>query len=99
MKINHYWPKCNLINGEWVDECIDSYWLECSYEEAEKYVFPYLIPEQIETSKRIWEQGKRKDFKKSDRFCFLVSKDSQLSYIYIVGIANFKRIVNILNVW
>lgn len=77
MKIKFYWPQCDLINGGWVKECIDSYWVECSYEEAENYVFPYLIPKQIKTSIMLWKQAKGVGYRGSDRLCFLVSKDAQ----------------------
>lgn len=78
MIIKLYWPDCNFFNGEWVSDVIDSYWVECTYEEAEKNVFPYLSPEQIENSKKNWEprESNNKDIGiETDRLCYLVSKD------------------------
>jgi len=78
LKIKLYWPKCNFLNNQWVDVEIDSYWVECAFEEAEKNVFPYLSLEQIEQSKRNWkpkEKGSKDIGIETDRLCYLVSKD------------------------
>lgn len=78
MKIKLYWPKCNFLNKQWVDDEVDSYWVECTFEEAETKVFPYLSLDQIEESKNNWEQ-KEIDSKnlriETDRLCYLISKD------------------------
>lgn len=78
MKIKLYWPNCKYINKQWTDCGMDSYWVECTYEEAEKWVFPYLSLEQLAESKRNWEP-KDKDLKdigfETDKLCFLISKD------------------------
>jgi hypothetical protein len=75
--IKLYWPECDFINNQWVGDRIDSYWVECTLEEAVENVFPYLLPEQIEASKNIWEpREKSKDIGiDTDRLCYLVSKD------------------------
>lgn len=78
MKIKLYWPKCNFVNKEWVNDEIDSFWVECTFEEAEKKIFPYLSPRQLEESRRNWEPRERdaKDIQiETDRLCYLVSKD------------------------
>ena len=80
MKIKLYWPKCNFLNMKWVDEEIDSYWVECTFEEAERNVFPYLSIDQIEQSKKHWEPKERgsKDIQiETHSLCYLVSKDLQ----------------------
>lgn len=78
MKIILYWPDCNLLDGQWVKDGIDSYWVECTYEEAKKSVFPYLSPDQIGNSKKYWDQrGSKNNDTNIDigRLCYLVSKD------------------------
>jgi hypothetical protein len=78
LKIKLYWPKCNFINKNWNEEGIDSYWLECTLEEAEKNVFPHLSKIQIEESKRNWEpkeKGTKDIVIGMDQLCYLVSKD------------------------
>ena len=79
MKIKLYWPKCDFINREWSDhKKIDSYWVESTYEEAVRYVFPYLNPKKIKNCEENWQLQKsgRKDLKKdADYLCFLISKD------------------------
>ncbi len=78
MNIKLYWPKCKFLNKQWVDEKIDSYWVECTFEEAERNVFPYLSIDQIEISKKNWEpkeKGSKDNGIETDRLCYLVSKD------------------------
>lgn len=62
MKIKLYWPSCNFLNRQWVKERIDLYWVECTFEEAERNVFPYLSLEQIEESKRNPYSGQWNDY-------------------------------------
>lgn len=78
LKIKLFWPQCKFINSDWVDEGIDSYWIQCTYEEAQKYVFPYLLPDQIEESKRKWKlrkKGSSEEQIETDFIYYLVSKD------------------------
>ena len=79
MKIKLYWPKCNYHNEQRVGGEIDSYWVECTFEEAERSIFPYLSPDQIELSKQNWEpkeKGSKDIGIDTDRLCYLVSKAS-----------------------
>lgn len=76
MKISLYWPNCQRINGKWSESGIDSYWTECTDEEAENIIFPYLTFEQIELSENFWQKGKARGGRiDSNLLCFLVSKD------------------------
>lgn len=80
MKIKLYWPKCHFSNNQREDEKIDSYWVECTFEDAERNVFLYLSPDQIELSKQNWEpkeKGSKDIGIDTDRLCYLVSKDLQ----------------------
>ena len=74
MIIKYFWPKCSLINKKWTRQEIDSFWVECTLNEAEREIFPYLTKEEIEESKKNWRPS-REDFKQADHYCFLVSKD------------------------
>jgi len=75
-KIILYWPYCQRINSKLSDLGIDSYWVECTYEEAENFIFPYLTCKQIELSKNLWEKGKGRVVRVgSNLHCFLVSND------------------------
>lgn len=63
-----------------MDEGIDSYWVECTFEEAEKYVFPYLSTEQLELSMENYNSRSlgHKNFQmETNCLYYLVSKDSQ----------------------
>lgn len=80
MKIKLYWPKCDYLNKQWIATGVDSYWVECTYEEAERKIFPHLSSGQIEDSKKNWEpkeEGARDIGIDIDRLCYLVSKDMQ----------------------
>lgn len=47
MKVQMAWPKCNLLNGHWCyKKEIDSFWVECTCEEAENLVLPFCKEEQ-----------------------------------------------------
>lgn len=78
MKIKLYWPRCNFLNKQWVNDEIDSYWIECTLEEAESKIFPYLSLDQIEESKKNYrltdKQSKDLQMEK-DRLYYLISKD------------------------
>jgi hypothetical protein len=74
MKVKLYCPKC----GYWDNKKIDYYWLECTREEAEKSVFPFLSPELKRQSKNYWEKsvkGEVIDGVETDHLFYLVSKD------------------------
>jgi len=79
MKIKIYWPKCNFINKEWSDhKKVDSYWVESTYKEAVRYVFPYLNPKKIKNCEEIWklqQSGPKYSNKSNDYLCFLISKN------------------------
>ena len=76
LKIKLYWPQCKRINGKWQDNGIDSYWVECSYEEEQKYVLPYLTPDQVKLTEILWKRQTSEAARvKKDLICFLVSKD------------------------
>jgi len=80
LKIKLYWPRCKFLNKQWVDEEIDSYWVECTLKEAEKYVFSYLSTDQIEESRSRWkprEKGSKDEQIEKDYLYYLVSKDLQ----------------------
>ncbi|MEA4831402.1 hypothetical protein SDC9_53209 [bioreactor metagenome] len=55
MKIGLYWPGCKYTNGNWCNEKIDSFWVECTPEEAIKKVFPFLSDTQKKESKKNFE--------------------------------------------
>jgi hypothetical protein len=78
LKIKFYWPRCNFLNKQWVNDEIDSYWIECTSEEAESKIFPYLSLDQIEESKNNCKptdkQSKDQQIEK-DRLYYLISKD------------------------
>lgn len=46
MKIKMFWPECEFINGKWSNTPIDSFWVECTEEEAKAKVYPYLSAEE-----------------------------------------------------
>lgn len=80
MKIKLYWPQCNYINGEWTkDKRIDSYWLECTYEEAVHSILPFLSETQKLDFHKIDHQGNDNKITEmeSHSFCFLISQDLQ----------------------
>jgi hypothetical protein len=76
VNIKLFWPNCDFINKQLGGDKIDSYWVECTFEEAEKSIFPYLSQEQIEESKIIWDPKEKTDIEiDTDHLCYLVSKD------------------------
>lgn len=78
LRIKLYWPKCKLGNKEWASDGIDAFWVECTLEEAEEKVFPYLSPRQLVESRRNWERvemDRKSSHIEKNRFCYLVSKD------------------------
>jgi hypothetical protein len=74
MLVRCYYPQCNFRNTT----PIDSFWVEATYEEAEKAIFPFLTPEEIKKSKTYAEMGQKIAAKISSPpkpYCFLVAKD------------------------
>ncbi len=78
MKIKLLWPQCRFLNKQWTKEAMDSYWIQCTIDEAKNKVFIYLSASQIEESMKNWEP-KENDVEsiKNDSDClhFLISKD------------------------
>jgi hypothetical protein len=78
MIIKLFWPECKYFSGEWSNTKIDSYWIECTLEEAKNKVFPYLLPEKIEESLKNWDPKEQQSLLKHinrNLLCFLISKD------------------------
>lgn len=78
MEIQLYWPNCNYHHKKWLQKKIDSYWVECNFEEASREVFPYLSTADIEQSMENWrptEESLQENQLISDCLCYLVSKD------------------------
>jgi ribA/ribD-fused uncharacterized protein len=77
MIIRVYWPRCHYRNFQKA-EPIDAFWVEASYEEAQKAVFPFMTPEAIERSKTHAKDGESIAFQIGNPprpYCFLVAKD------------------------
>jgi len=75
MIIRVYWPQRGDRNET---EPIDAFWVEATYEEAEKAIFPFLAPEAIERSKTHAKEGESiaSQIGNSLRpYCFLVAQD------------------------
>ena len=75
MIIRVYWPQCDYPNRT---EPIDSFWVEATYEEAEKAIFPFLRPEAIERSKIHAKEGESIASQIGNPlrlYCFLVAQD------------------------
>jgi len=71
MIIRVYWPQCGA-------EPIDSFWVEATYEEAEKAIFPFLTPKAIEHSKTHAKDGESIALQIGNPprpYCFLVAQD------------------------
>lgn len=46
MKVQMIWSRCNLLNGHWCHKKrVDSFWVECTCEEAENLVLPFCKEE------------------------------------------------------
>jgi hypothetical protein len=78
LEIKLYWPNCNYHNKKWGQKKIDSFWVECSFEEAKREVFPYLTTEEKEQTMENWrpkEEGLQGNPKRRDCLCYLISKD------------------------
>ena len=81
MRVLLVWPDCRLLNGVWTRNRIDSYWVECTPEEAEQEV----LPRTNEVDRRGWWPPAKQDGKVAQR-CFLVAKDissiHEMAYFY-----------------
>ncbi|TCX53588.1 hypothetical protein [Dehalobacter sp. 14DCB1] len=80
MKIKLMWPKCRFLNKQWTNEEMDSYWVECTIDEAKNKVFSYLSTSQIDESMKNREPKENDDVPikiDSDHLYFLISKDLQ----------------------
>ena len=78
MKIKLLWPQCRFLNKQWTNEALDSYWVQCTIDEAKNKVFIYLSASQIEESMKNWEpKENNEEAIKNDSDClhFLISKD------------------------
>ena len=71
MIIKLIWPDCKFRNGSWNNKPVDSYWVECTKEEAQDNIFPFMSEAQIKKSCQI--EGD--NLTKKDQMYFLVSKD------------------------
>ncbi len=75
MIIRVYWPQRDCHNQT---EPIDSFWVEATYKEAKKAIFPFLAPEVIERSKSYAIKGESiaSQIGNTPRsYCFLVAQD------------------------
>lgn len=79
MKIKLIWAKCRFHNKQWTDNEMDSYWVQCTIDEARNRVFSYLSEGQIEESMKNWEPKENDDLMKneSEHLYYLVSRDLQ----------------------
>ncbi len=78
MKIRLFWPGCDFLKKRWTDQNIDSYWIECTFDEAQNKIYQYLSAAQKAESQKYWEPNEEGSdiFKDKRNFlCFLVSKD------------------------
>ena len=50
------WPRCEYQNGSWGNEPIDSFWVECTQDEAARLIFPRLSPEQQEQAMALYDE-------------------------------------------
>lgn len=78
MIIRLFWPECNFINNQWVQEKVDSFWVECTQEEAERKVFPYLTVQELKKCKDRWKENETRineDYPERAGAYFLVSTD------------------------
>lgn len=74
-----FWPECEFINGKWSNTPIDSFWVECTEEEAKAKVYPYLSAEEKNNMQKNITTIKPGNFAgiNTENYYFLVSKDLQ----------------------
>ncbi|MBD1925983.1 hypothetical protein H6F74_06750 [Trichocoleus sp. FACHB-90] len=80
MLVRLYWPQRNSQSGA---TPVNSFWVEATYEEAEKAIFPFLTPDAIKKSETYAKRGQKiaaQIGSPPKPYCFLVAKD--LSSIY-----------------
>lgn len=78
MLVRLYWLQCKYRNFQSGSTPVNSFWVEATYEEAEKAIFPLLTPEAIEKSKAHARRGQEIAAQISSPpkpYCFLVAKD------------------------
>ena len=78
MIVRACWRSCDYEWKQEKAEPVDAFWVEATYEEAVRSVFPMLSEELQSQSKRLGAQGERNAGEISELprpFCFLVSPD------------------------
>lgn len=82
MMVRIYWRNCSLTTKSQDLVQVDAFWVEATHHEANSCIFPFLLPEQIEKSKRLALQFENVALDMGNPehlFCFLVARD--LSFI------------------
>ncbi len=78
MLVRFYWPGCNFWDGDWNGPTLDTFWVECSAEEARRLIHPKLSGEKIRLSEQLGADGHgplMRDGQHAPKFCFLISTD------------------------
>ena len=70
MRVLLVWPDCDLLNGTWADKNVDSFWVECTLQEAAAKILP-RIPENKRSN--WWPTSV--DHEAAGKRYFLVAKD------------------------
>ena len=71
MIIKLIWPDCEFHNGSRGNKPIDSFWVECTKEEAQDNIFPFISEAQIKKAIQIESEN----IIKKEQIYFLISKD------------------------
>jgi len=82
MIVRFFWRDCDYRQRKWGKDPIDSFWVECTLQEAEIAIFPRLKPEDVAESRKIAADAGGSLVlmgKPHHRYCFLVARD--LTYI------------------
>ncbi len=78
MIVRMFWRGCKYRKKEHQNNPVDSFWVEATAEEAERFIFPLLEPED-ERESRILAEGRENISLllggPGRNFCFLVSRD------------------------
>jgi len=76
MIVRYIWKECKFQNGSWNNKPIDSYWIECSSEEANHCIKPFLSEPQIKRlEKELSYQSLNSPGKGIKKIYVLVSND------------------------
>jgi hypothetical protein len=78
VKTKLYWPDCKIGFRPRNAKPIDSYWLECTFEEARNLIFPLLDAEGVRESESCWDPeapDMGEHGIETRRAFFLISKD------------------------